>query len=279
MGRGATVSLSIPQIDIGGTRADVAPGIASQQWFDHDGRLIASGGRAGDRWWMHWAGLATFWFGDSGPVVAHPAAPGLLPHIRDAFARGVIPVVLIARGFEALHASAVVHDEGVIGFCATSGTGKSTLALALGAAGLRHFADDTIVYRVGGSRPVAVALTAPPRVDAMAHQAVSRLWNTKPEQTTPLTTAPIHRIYNLIRDPTVMPRSPLFSELSAADAFERLLGHAHPFEMGSDERRRAFIESLLSLGRDVPVWDVRFAPALEDLPALASCIRNHASRS
>jgi hypothetical protein len=130
-----------------------------QRWFDNEGRLIASGGRTAGRWWMYWGGLATYWFGDSGNVVAEPVSTGLAQHVRDAFVRGVTPVVMLARGFEALHASAILHTDGVIGFCGRSGTGKSTLALALAALGLPHFADDTIVFGPAAfGPPLAFAL-------------------------------------------------------------------------------------------------------------------------
>jgi hypothetical protein len=57
----------------------------------------------------------------------------------------VLPNVSIAHGYEALHASAVLTDHGVVAIAAPSGTGKSTLALELVRRGWPLFADDTVV--------------------------------------------------------------------------------------------------------------------------------------
>ena len=57
----------------------------------------------------------------------------------------VLPNVGIAHEYEALHASAVSTDRGVVAIAAPSGTGKSTLALELMRRGWPLFADDTVV--------------------------------------------------------------------------------------------------------------------------------------
>jgi hypothetical protein len=266
----------VPGVEVrrAGTR-DAPPGVVLQQWYDGDGRLIATGGRDSGNWWMHWAGLATFWFGESGDVIAEPARSSPSTELEDIFRRGVIPVVLLARGCEALHASAASHPGGVIAFCGTSGTGKSTLALALSALGLAHFADDTVVYRWSGGRPLALALPFPVRVNDPARRAAAlrSASNGLPRSTD----AALHRIYHLVRDTTLDPLSPRFVPVPETMRFERLLAHAHPFELGTDDRRRAFFESLMTLAREVEVWECRFAPALSALPALTSRIREHAA--
>ena len=268
--------VSLPDLEMGPPGNDAAPGTVRQRWFDNEGRLIASGGRASGRFWMHWGGLATFWFGAHGNVVAEPVHRGRDDEIRDAFARGVVPVVLLARGYEALHASAVLHPSGLIIFCGTSGTGKSTIALAVSARGLRHFADDTVVYRPAASgHPQAVALPATVRVDAQAQRASGA--GEAVTQAARHTTAPVHRVYLLIRDNGVGPQSPDFGRVQAVQRFERLLAHSHPFEMGTSGRRRAFFQRLLAFAAKVDVWECRFAPDLAALPALAGRIEEHAS--
>jgi hypothetical protein len=59
----------------------------------------------------------------------------------------VLPNLSIARGYEALHASGVLTDRGVVAIVAASGTGKSTLAVELIRRGWPLFADDTLVLR------------------------------------------------------------------------------------------------------------------------------------
>lgn len=61
----------------------------------------------------------------------------------------ILPNVAIAHGYEALHASAVVTDLGVVAVPAPSGTGKSTLAQELDRRGWPLFADDSVVLGRG----------------------------------------------------------------------------------------------------------------------------------
>ena len=271
------VLCAMPGLDItvpGPGQPDVPPGEVRQRWLDHDGRLVATGGRQGNTWWMHWRGLATFRFGDAGPVRAEPVGPGLDDELHDIFARGVMPVVLLAREFEGLHASAVLEPAGVVALCAASGTGKSTIAVALASAGGRHYADDTVVYRVIGNRPVAISLPFPVRVDPAARRAIAP-HAARPAE--PARSAEFHRIYHLVRDADLDPSRPAFSVVPASRRFELLLAHAHPFEMGGADRQRDFLERLMTLTRTVEVWECRFAPDLGALRALASAIRGHAA--
>jgi hypothetical protein len=57
----------------------------------------------------------------------------------------ILPNVSLARGREALHASAVETSTGVVAIAAPSGTGKSTLAAELIGRGSALFADDVLV--------------------------------------------------------------------------------------------------------------------------------------
>ena len=271
--------LSIPELDIApdGASAGVwPPGAVMQRWLDTEGRLVATGGRLRGRWWMHWRGLATFWFTEDGAVMAEPATGATDPELRDIFVRGVVPTVMLARGFEALHASAILDRDGVVGLCAASGTGKSTISLALASSGAGHFADDTLLYRVAGNLPIAARLPFPVRVDASARAALGE--RVTAEGRSLPGEAPIHRIYHLVRDESVDSRQPRFESMPVAKRFETLLTHAHPFDMGDEDRRRAFIENLMTLARHVEVCECRFAPDLAALPALAESLRDHAAK-
>ena len=102
-------------------------------------------------------------FDQEGDVFVRAARPGMEPTVRYVFEKAVLPIVMVARGYEAFHASAVRVPSGVIGFLGLSGTGKSTTAEALTRLGLDHYADDTLVYRLVGDRPLAVRLNFPAR--------------------------------------------------------------------------------------------------------------------
>lgn len=275
MGNGPAVLCTLPRLHVAGPLARaVPPGPVRQVWADHEGRVIATGGREGAAWWMHWPGLATFWFEHAGDVRAEPVREGQLEDIKDIFTRGVTPVVLLARGFEGLHASSILSDGGVVPFVATSGTGKSTIAVAVASSGVTQFADDTVIYRMVAGSPVGVRLPFPVRVDAAVREALRHVKRDGTRGNVP-DSAPLHRIYHLVRDHTLDPARPSFLSVPPSRRFELLLAHAHPFDMGSDERRRAFMENLLTAARTVEVWECRFAPDLAALPALAHAIRTH----
>jgi hypothetical protein len=250
---------------------DDPPGPVLQRWLDGAGRLVASGGRDAGSWWMHWTGLGTFSFGLEGPVTVRPAAPGLDDRLADSFVRGVVPVVLLARGYEALHGSAVADARGVVAFCASSGTGKSTIALALASGGLKHWADDTVVYHLPAEHPVVLRLPSPVRVDDSARAALQSPdgdADTAPER-------PLRRVYHLVRDPAVDPSRPSIVPIPAVSRFDRLLAHAHPFDLDGDARRRRFIEAVLTVAARVDTWECRFAPSLPALPSLARALCAH----
>jgi hypothetical protein len=265
-------SCTIPPLRIVAvTPRDAPPGDARQRWFDNQGRLIALGGRHDRSWWMHWPGLATFWFDDGGDVRAEPERPFLDAELRDIFTRGVAPVVLLARGYEGLHASAVQGPRGVVAFVGTSGTGKSTTAVAVASTGLPHFADDTMVYQLVAGTPIGVKLPFPVRVEPVVRTSLGAA----AVPTSTLSSAPIRRIYDLVRDDAVDPANPAFVRVNPANRFERLLAHAHPFDMGGEDRRRAFIEHLLAIAGGLELWECRFAPDLARLRSLAAAIREH----
>ena len=83
------------------------------------------------------------------------------------------------------------------------------------------------------------------------------------------------RVYLLKRDYGLAPSTPVFARIPAVERFERLLTHAHPFEMGGAARHREFLENVLSLARTVDVWECRFAPDLTALSRFAATVRAH----
>ena len=99
--------------------------------------------------WMHWPGVVTFRFKpESYEVLAWQENDVLAPIIEDLFWRSVIPFILQVHGLEALHASAVLTPQGVVAFCARSGTGKSTLAWGMTLRGYPLWSDDVVVFKV-----------------------------------------------------------------------------------------------------------------------------------
>jgi len=250
-------------------------GPVRQQWLDVDGALVATGGADRERWWMHWPSLGTYVFGSDGPVVAYPTPGSSHAALQDSFTRGVIPVVMLARGCEALHASAVDTGSGVVAFCAQSGTGKSSLALALTLQGAMLWADDTVALQWAADRVESVALPFPVRVDDQVQETLGR--RSDVPLADPGARQPLRRVYFLTRDVTIDPGRPELTPIRGGSRFERLLAHAHPFELATDARRRMMIERLLRIAAVVPLYELRFAPSLEHLPVLAQSVSAHLS--
>src|SRR5688572_809779 len=108
-------------------------------WRDRNGCMVATGHAVSGVYWMHWPQLAAYSFrpGDE-CVTAFPLPGTRIVDVEDIYRRGVLPMVLQAVGLEALHASAVLFPQGVIGFFASSETGKSTFAYGLKHRGYPH---------------------------------------------------------------------------------------------------------------------------------------------
>ena len=70
------------------------------------------------------------------------------PLVIDWYRRAIAPMALQLLGMQVVHASAVLTDEGVVGFCAHSQTGKSTLAYGFGRRGYELWADDALAFDV-----------------------------------------------------------------------------------------------------------------------------------
>lgn len=75
----------------------------------------------------------------------------------------VLPLVAALRGHELLHASAVADDQGALAFAGASGSGKSSIALAMAVEGLELLADDVL------------ALSTTPDGSVMAHPGAASM--------------------------------------------------------------------------------------------------------
>ncbi len=114
---------------------------------DTGGNVRAYTYQGNDYFWMHWPNQVTFRFsGDEMDVLAYEETPQDEIFLTDLFWRNVVPFVLQAQGWEAIHASSVLTSKGVVAFCASSGTGKSTIAYGLSRRGYGLWGDDAVVF-------------------------------------------------------------------------------------------------------------------------------------
>ena len=138
-------------------------------------------------------------------------------------------------GFETLHASAIRHPHGVVGFCGHAGAGKSTLAVAAASAS-EQWADDTLVMAVTSRAvsavpiPYDVGLRAPSRVHFGSAAPVVVTAAGGP--------APLLGVFVLERGATDV----IAARLDPTAALQAVLPHACTFSMLDAARRRLMLE-------------------------------------
>jgi hypothetical protein len=247
---------------------------ALEIWRDEDGEIYATGGRAGEAYWIEVPGVGTFRLGgDDGDEVAVTPLPNIAnAEILENYQRIVLPLLLHARGSELVHASAVVAPSGgVVAFAGGTRTGKSTLAYALSLRGHPIWADDAVLFQTGKSAVESIPLPFALRIrqpsarffdlqagteaewrplfvndDAARPLAAMCLLEQMPEGTEASRTVEVE-----LRDP--------------ASAFPALLTHSYRFSIKEPRRKREMMSRYLELTAQVPVYDVRFRPGLEGL--------------
>ncbi len=220
--------------------------------------------------------LASFSYerGD-GHVRAIPRRPLSARFILETYHHCVLPLILPALGTEVLHASAVAGRAGVVALCGTSGTGKSTLAVALARRGYAIWADDAVAMNVTGAEPTAVPLPFTVRLRADAVRFVDAVGAVTPSAAAPSAytePAPLAALCMLRRSPELT-ASVVTARLAAAAACREALAHAYCFSVKDAAQKRRTVENYLTLTARVPAYEIRFRPGLEHLPAVLDAIR------
>jgi len=249
-----------------------------QQWCDLNGRVCALGYASGDRCWMEWPRLATYSFAPDCPVVhAYPKQSVQRRVVEDVFRRSVLPFALQASGWEALHASAVLMARGVVGFCAPSGTGKSTLAHGLSLLGYPTYADDALFVQVESEviarrmpfgtrlRPASRAFfgsRAPSGPSDIAESAQRGLPSTRP----------LAALFTLHRQARPVLEGPSVRRLTPVPAFSAILAHAQCFNPLDPDAKRRLVSHYLSLAARVPVFELNLGDGFQHFAATLGVI-------
>jgi hypothetical protein len=119
---------------------------------------LAEGG-----WYLRWARLFECLLSADARRIAYRPLPGGSPAALETYLLGhVLSFVLLHRGEEPLHATAVVVRGRAVALVGDSGYGKSTLAAAFLAAGHALLTDDLLVVRRDGAG--FTAFPGPPRI-------------------------------------------------------------------------------------------------------------------
>ena len=246
---------------------------AVEVWHDRDGRLSAWAHTAGSDRWMYVPGVASYRIRPGNrEIVAIPDSSGVRDLVVGGYWRSVLPMAVQLGGREVLHASAVVTAAGVVGFCAVSMTGKSTLAYELSRRGYGLWSDDALAFDTTGTSIDALALPFQLQLrepyDDDGHARTSAPACSGSEGRVPLAA-----VCTLERaQPVDAPEPARVRRLSTAEAFRPLLSHAYCYSLDQVERNRKMIGHYIDLAASVPVFNVVFRPGFEHLPSVLRTI-------
>ena len=153
-GRSARLDLATPEAIARGWPASGGTRVMEERLGGRTpARTIDFHPRAGYRLYARGHGVARV--SPSGARIAcAPAATGRWRWARFLVGR-VLPWAAVLRGYEVVHASAVAIDGLVIALSGPTGTGKTSLALQLVAAGADFVADDVLALERDGDRVLA----------------------------------------------------------------------------------------------------------------------------
>jgi hypothetical protein len=226
-------------------------------------------------------------FGFAVPTEAVTAIPHLPPRpelIRETYFRSVLPIVLQAGGIEVLHASAVQMPRGIVALCGASGAGKSTTAVALSRRGYPLWADDVVALDTTGPHVDVVPLPFEVRLRPPA----AALFGEEPDATPRVRSAeragngmepePARLLALCVLSRGADGHDGVAAEQLGATAVPALLSHAYCYSLQHAVFKRRMVEHYLDLVARVPVFQIRFRPGLERLPAIADMIEQVAGR-
>jgi hypothetical protein len=241
-------------------------------WVDYNGTPSAYFYRDGAEYWAYLPAVGAFRSGSDGQVLAVPNEGVSEDLVVDTYRRTIAPMTLQLLGRQVLHASAIESPGGVIGFCADSQTGKSTIAFGLARRGYRVCADDALAFEASGpgvrvlELPFSVRLR--PASTAYFDVAVPPAPTLPPDGRISIGDDGLPLAALCILSRQEEGQGVELSRLPADDVIRKLLPHAYCFSVLEDELKRRTVEQYLAVAGRVPVYEVRFTATLDELPIL-----------
>jgi hypothetical protein len=233
-----------------------------QVWREQ-GEVCGLGYAAAGSNWLHLPNVATFRLGED--VVPFPLPSASSDLIEEAYERSVLPLALQALGGHALHASAVLGPAGVVALCGDSGTGKSTLAHALGARGYSPWADDAVAFEIVDEDVLTIRLPFHLRLRPDAAALLDGRISEPPVGKSAILAAAV-----MLRRDADRPIS--VQRLEGAAAFPAVLEDAYCYRESDTTARASLVETYLELVARLPVIEVRFPPDWRQLDVVLDAL-------
>ena len=262
-----------------------------QEWRDREGQVRAFGYADGPRGWLEWPGLATFAFEEgSDEVFATPSAGSTTQAVEELFRRNALPIILQARGWEALHARAVLSPRGIVGLCGASEAGVFALAYGLDRLGYRRCAEVALLLNLRGAvrvemsplspraasasldmnpgeRLCSLFVVAQPSASSTDSETLSRP-EASPRGPTLLKSRPSPRMSSLLWSSPF----PRLTRLAGIEAFSAIVAHAYCFNPADPQAKRRLAANYMSLVSQVPVYLLELEGGLQQVEAAMQLI-------
>ena len=232
---------------------------------------------------------AAFWVAADGGTIQ--CFPGSLPAttLSHFLLDHVLPRTLHLRGLNPLHATAVATTAGVLAFLGKTGTGKSTLAAALGRRGASLMSDDCLVLHREGEAIIATPSYAGLRLyddvrEALFPRASSNEVAHYSDKQRIATAVPLASEPQVLRAVFALERiehleAPELTPLGPADATMTLASAAFRIDTQRREQNRQQLGFFAEVVRRVPVQRCVFGEDLAQVDVLAAAILTHVPRA
>jgi hypothetical protein len=246
-------------------------------WRDRDGRVTAYAHTARGSHWVRLPGVAVFGYDPEQDEVTAVVDSGMSrPEVAEAYRRVVLPMIQQARRSQVLHASGVRTAAGVVAFCGTSGTGKSTVAYGLARRGYPVWGDDAVCFATSERGMESIQLP----FDLLLRAPTASFFDSASESVIPQTEGDATEAVRLeavcvlrADDSTSSSGSPVrLLALASGEAFTATLQHAYTLSLSDTDHRTRLVDDYLELVATTPVYDVSFEHGLDWLDVVLDAI-------
>lgn len=244
--------------------------------------------------WLRFEEIADFCISKSGKkIYCHPMPDIPEETIRHLLIDQVLPRCLAYQGKIILHASAALHDKGLLVFLGDSGVGKSTLAGDFHLAGMPAVSDDCLWIKESRRRIVGVpsyanlrlwedsaeVLFASKEFRSIAHYSAKKrlLFDEQgfPDQTKGY---PVLAVIALSLPGSPSEQEIALSPLSPQEAYIEFIKHTFQLFMNDPEKISRHMETLGQLVPRLPVFRLSIPHDYDLLPAVRRAILEQVAR-